>query len=95
MSTKQSIISNKEFIKQVIRGVVGAVILIILLVLWLTWDGIYDWFYTSVAPNAMEGTLLIFWLLVLFPLIGLGSALTLAGGWRAYRIAVPPKEEKS
>ena len=94
MSTKQKIGTNKDFIKQIIRGVIGALILILLLVIWLTWEGIYNWFYFSLFPNAIPGTLLIFWLFLLFPLIASGVSLTLAGGWKAYRIAVPPKEKE-
>lgn len=94
MSTKQKIGSNMDFIKQIIRGVGGALILTMLLVIWLTWEGIYNWFYYTLFPNATKGTLLIFWLFLLFPLIACGVSLTLAGGWRAYRIAVPPKEKE-
>ena len=94
MSTKQKIGSNMDFIKQIIRGISGALILTMLLVIWLTWEGIYNWFYYSLFPNAMEGTLLIFWLFLLFPLMACGVSLTLAGGWRAYRLAVPPKEKE-
>ncbi|MBY9000486.1 MAG: hypothetical protein KGD64_06195 [Candidatus Heimdallarchaeota archaeon] len=94
MSTKQRTVSNKDFIKEIIRGVSGALVLIILLVIWITWEGIYNWFYYSLFPNAYEGTLLIFWLFLLFPLLAGGTALTLSGGWRAYKIAVPPKEDK-
>ncbi len=94
MSTKQKIGSNMDFIKQIIRGVSGALILTMLLVIWLTWEGIYNWFYDSLFPNATEGTLLIFWLFLLFPLMACGVSLTLAGGWRAYRLAVPPKEKE-
>ncbi|MCK4895459.1 MAG: hypothetical protein KAS47_01520 [Candidatus Heimdallarchaeota archaeon] len=94
MSTKQKIGSNKDFIKQIIRGVCGALILIILIVIWSTWEGIYNWFYNSLFPNAIPGTLLIIWLFLLFPLIASGVSLTLAGGWKAYRMAVPPKEKE-
>ena len=93
MSKKRKDESKREFIKQVIRGSIGAIILIILLVLWFTWDSIYNWFYTKLAPNAPLDTLLIFWLLLLFPLLACGVALTVSGGWNAYRLAVPPKEK--
>ncbi len=94
MSTKEKIVSNKDFIKQIIRGVSGALILILLVIIWSTWEGIYNWFYYSLFPNAIPGTLLVFWLFLLFPLIACGASLTLAGAWKAYRIAVPPKEDK-
>lgn len=94
MSTKQKVGTNKDFIIQIIRGVSGALILIILIVIWSTWEGIYNWFYNSLFPNAIPGTLLTFWLFLLFPLIASGASLALAGGWNAYRIAVPPKEDK-
>ncbi|MCG3225001.1 MAG: hypothetical protein H7647_11080 [Candidatus Heimdallarchaeota archaeon] len=94
MSTKEKIVSNKDFIKQIIRGVSGALILILLVIIWSTWEGIYNWFYYSLFPNAIPGTLLMFWLFLLFPLIACGTSLTLAGAWKAYKIAVPPKEDK-
>ncbi|MCG3227749.1 MAG: hypothetical protein H7645_12585 [Candidatus Heimdallarchaeota archaeon] len=90
---------RKEFIKQIIRGVSGALVLVFLLIIWFTWDGIYNWFYTKVAPgaNVSEGIrgdpLLLFWLVILFPLLAGGVALVVSGGWKAYRIAVPPSEE--
>ena len=93
MSTKEKTISNKDFIREIFRGVGGALILIILLVIWLTWEGIYNWFYNA-FPNVYDGTLLIFWLFLLFPLLAGGTSLTLTGGWKAYRIAVPPKEKE-
>jgi len=94
MSTKKKNVSNKDFIIQIIRGVIGALILISLIVIWSTWEGIYRWFYNSLFPNAIPGTLLIVWLFMLFPLIACGASLTVAGGWKAYRIAVPPKEKE-
>ena len=90
---------RKEFIKQIIRGVSGALVLIFLLIIYFTWDGIYTWFYTKVAPgaNVSEGIrgdpLLLFWLVILFPLLAGCIALVVGGGWNAYRIAVPPSEE--
>jgi len=93
MSKKAKGESNREFIKQVIRGSIGVVILIILLVLWFTWDGVYRWFYTNVAPNSPKDTLLIFWLLLLFPLLAAGVSLTVDGGLKAYRLVAPPKEK--
>jgi len=93
MSTKKKLGTNREFLKEVTRGVLGVVILIILLVIWLTWDGVYHWFYNSLAPNAKSGTLLIVWLLFLVPLLICGSALLISGGMKAYKLAVPPKEK--
>lgn len=86
--------SNREFIIQVVRGSIGVIILIILLVLWFTWDGIYRWFYNSVAPNSPKDTLLIFWLLLLFPLLAAGISLAVDGGYKAYRLVSPPKEKE-
>ncbi|MHA1222948.1 MAG: hypothetical protein ACTSSG_10500 [Candidatus Heimdallarchaeaceae archaeon] len=91
MSKKEE--TKKEFAKQVVKGVIGALILIILLVIWFTWEGIYKSFYRT-FPNAKEGTLLIIWLVFLFPLIGCGTALAISGGWKAYRLAVPAKEKE-
>lgn len=93
MSKKAKGESNREFFKQIIRGSAGVIILIILLVLWFTWEGVYRWFYTKVAPNAPLDTLLIFWLLLLFPLLACGVALTVDGGWKAYRLVSPPKKD--
>ena len=91
MSKKEQ--TRREFIKQILIGVGGALILILLLILWFIWDAIYASFYNS-FPNAKEGTLLIIWLLFLFPLIGSGVGLTISGGWKAYRLAVPAKEKE-
>lgn len=93
MSTKKKLGTNREFLKEVTKGVLGVVILIVLLIIWLTWDGVYHWFYNYLAPNAKSGTLLIIWLLFLVPLLICGSALLLSGGMKAYRLAVPPKEK--
>lgn len=93
MSTKKKLGTNREFLKEVTRGVLGVVILIILLIMLLTWDGIYHWFYNSLAPNAKSGTLLIIWLLFLVPLLICGIALLISGGMKAYKLAVPPKEK--
>ena len=98
MSTKDKQ-ERREFIKQIIHGVSGALVLIFLLIIWFTWYGIYNWFYTKVAPGAnvsggIRGDpLLLFWLIILFPLLAGGVALVVSGGWKAYRIAVPPSKE--
>ena len=85
--------SNIEFIKQVVRAGLGVITLILLLVVWLVWDKIWDWFYHDLFPNSPRGTLLMFWLLFLFPLIGFGVAMTLDGGIKAYKLASPSREE--
>lgn len=91
MSKKKS--TDKEFFKELLRSVAGAIILILLLVIWLIWDKIWHWFYTKLFPKAPEGTLLMFWLLFLFPLLTLGIVLTVDGGIKAYKLAVPQEEK--
>ena len=99
MSSKWKEETRKDFIKNIVRGVIGVLILIILLVIKLTWEGIYNWFYTKVAPgaNISEGVwqdpLLLFSLFLLIPVLACGVALAISGGWKAYRLAVPPKED--
>lgn len=99
MSSKWKEETRKDFIKNTVRGVIGVLILIILLVIKLTWEGIYNWFYTKVAPDAnisegmWQDPLLLFSLFLLIPVLACGVALAISGGWKAYRLAVPPKEE--
>ncbi|MHA1303520.1 MAG: hypothetical protein ACTSQE_07770 [Candidatus Heimdallarchaeaceae archaeon] len=85
--------SDKNFAKHVFRSIVGALILILLLVAWIFWDKVYHVFYNYIAPKAPEGTLLMFWLLLLFPIMFCGIALLVSGGYHAYLIAAPEKEE--
>jgi len=92
MSTKKKR-ENIEFIKQLMRAGLGAITLIILLIIWLSWDKIWLWFYHDLFPNAPKGSLLMFWLLFLFPLLGFGVILTIDGGIKAYKLASPAKEE--
>ncbi|MHA1684790.1 MAG: hypothetical protein ACTSYD_00130 [Candidatus Heimdallarchaeaceae archaeon] len=93
MSKKKGITDN-EFARQLGRSVIGAIILIVLLVIWLLWDKIWNWFYHVLFPSAPKGTLLMFWLLILFPLLTMGIVFTVDGGIKAYKIASPPKKEE-
>ncbi|MHA1115037.1 MAG: hypothetical protein K9W45_11915 [Candidatus Heimdallarchaeum aukensis] len=90
MSTK----TERSFAKEVGRAIIGALVLIVLLVIWLLWDKIYHVFYNDLFPNAPKGTLLIYWLLFLFPITFGGISLLIDGGYKAYKIAVPEKEEE-
>ncbi len=84
--------SNDSFFKQLFRAITGAIVLIALLLIWYFWDQIYHIFYTNIAPTAPKGSLLIFWLLFVFPLLAMGVALLFSGGYHAYKIATPEKE---
>ena len=98
MSFKTNTETKKEFYKQLIRGAVGAVILLILLGIWLGWDSIYVWFYNQVVHIPKEvrvgDPLLLGWLMFMFPLLACGVTLLLAGGIKAYKLAIPPKEKE-
>jgi len=98
MSFKYKQETKKEFYKQLGKGLGGAIILLILLGFWLGWEGFYVWFYNDVAhiPKAdrIGDPLLLWWLLILFPLLGLGIGMLVSGGMKAYRLAAPPKEKK-
>ena len=91
--SKKTKSDTAAFIKQLARAGIGVITLILLLVIWLIWDNIWSWFYHDLFPNAPRGTLLMFWLLFLFPLLGFGVILTIDGGIKAYRLASPAKEK--
>lgn len=97
MSFRSKQDTKKDFYKQLFKGLGGAAILLILLGFWLGWEGFYVWFYNSVAHIPLEervgDPLLIWWLLILFPILVCGIAMLVSGGIKAYRLAVPPKEK--
>ena len=97
MSFRNNQEDKKNFFKNLFKGLGGAAILLILLGFWLGWDGFHAWFYNNISNYPIEegigDPLLLWWLLLVVPLLACGIAMLVSGGIKAYRLAVPPKEE--
>ena len=97
MSVRYDKDTRIAFFKAFGKGLGGASILLALLGFYFGWDGFYYWFYNKLVHIPKEvrvgDPLLIIWLIILFPLLACGIAMLISGGMKAYRLAVPAKEE--
>ena len=64
----EDILSDKEFIIGIVKGVTGLLLAVILGILWANFTPVYNWFYTT-FPKARPGTLEFLQIFFFFPVI--------------------------
>ncbi len=91
---KQKKRSDIEFTKAILKIIGGTLIIATLVVIGILWESIWIWFYHTLFPAAPRDTLLLFWLLFLFPTVMIATALVFEGGIKAYNLTYSAEEGK-
>ena len=64
----ENVLSDKEFIIDLTKGVIGLILAVIIGILWANFTPIYNWFYNA-FPKAKPGTLEVIQIFLFFPIM--------------------------
>ena len=64
----ENVLSDKEFVINLTKGVIGLILAVIIGILWANFSPIYNWFY-STFPKAKPGALEFIQIFLFFPVM--------------------------